>query len=60
MVFWLRQIEPINARGWLRPRVLICGGAIALHAISGARIDWLYLTHYGCTTNFSLANFICH
>jgi hypothetical protein len=60
MVFWLRQAALATSRGWSRTRVLLCGCAIALHAISGARMDWLFLTHYGCHLNFRTVEFMCN
>jgi hypothetical protein len=59
MIFWLRQIGGVPPRDWFRGRALICGVAITLHVLSGARIDWLYLTHYGCTLDFLKVDFIC-
>jgi hypothetical protein len=60
IVFWLRQIAFSPSHGWLfQGRVLLCGVVIALHVISGARMDWLYLTHYGCTLIFQTAKFAC-
>jgi hypothetical protein len=47
MVFWLRQIDSGTPRGRFLVRAWLCGAAIALHALVGARIDWSYFTHYG-------------
>lgn len=57
--FVLRQI--CLAASWrsARTAALICGLALALHALSGVRLDWLYLTHYGCSINFTTAEFLC-
>jgi hypothetical protein len=58
MVFWLRQLaNPL--RGRQPGRMLICGAAIGMHVLSGARMDWLYLTHYGCRVDFRLVEFVC-
>jgi hypothetical protein len=59
MVFWLREVATATPASWRRGRLLLCGCAIALHAVSGARIDWFYLTHYGCRLDFRIAEFIC-
>ena len=57
--FWLRHISwPL--RGWPLGRALICGAAIGLHVLSGVRLDWLYLTHYGCKVDFRLVEFVCN
>jgi hypothetical protein len=53
IAYWLRQADGP------RTRFVICAAALGLHVLSGARIDWLYLTHYGCKVDFRLANFVC-
>lgn len=58
-VFWLRRISSATPRGWLPWRALLCGAILALHAICGARMDWLYLTHYGCAEDYHAAEFVC-
>jgi hypothetical protein len=60
VVLWLREIASSTARynslGW---KAYVCGGILLLHAISGARLDWLYLTHYGCGLDFRAVEFVC-
>jgi hypothetical protein len=57
--FVLRQIG--SAASWksARTAALVCGLALALHALSGLRLDWLYLTHYGCSVSYTTAEFLC-
>ena len=59
VVFWLRQISYEPSARWYRQRVLLCGAVLALHVISGVRMDWLYLTHYGCLVDYFNAAFVC-
>ncbi len=59
IAFWVRQIAPARRKERVPGKAIACGVAIGLHASSGARLDWLYLTHMGCVTNFHLANFVC-
>ena len=54
VVFWLRGIAAGPSRTGL-----LCGALLALHLISGARVDWFYLSHYGCTLNFLTVEFVC-
>lgn len=58
-VFWLRQFSYGLPSGWRRWRVVVCGALLALHAICGIRMDWLYLTHYGCPEDYAAAQFAC-
>ena len=56
--FWLR--EAITAAGrWPVARAVLCGTVLALHVVSGARLAWLYLTHYGCRVDFRLGQYVC-
>jgi hypothetical protein len=59
VVFWLRQVSFRPSPGWLRNGAILCGAVLLLHSISGLRMDWLYLTHYGCPLNFREAKFVC-
>jgi hypothetical protein len=58
-VFWLRQVSLKPSSGWLRCAAILCGAVLLLHTVSGVRMDWLYLTHYGCPLNFRDAKFAC-
>jgi len=58
-VFWLGRVAALDQPGSSRTAVVACGSILALHALSGARIDWLYLTHYGCSLDFRNVDFIC-
>jgi hypothetical protein len=51
--------EVLEAKSSARWRVLLCGTVLALHVASGARLDWLYLTHYGCPQDFREGEFAC-
>jgi hypothetical protein len=59
VTFWLRQVSFQPLRQWL-PRwgFLVCGAVLALHSISGVRIDVMYLTHYGCGFDYQ-GGFVC-
>ena len=57
-VFWFRRISSAP-RGRPEWRALLCGALLVLHAVSGARMDWLYLTHFQCGENYYLAEFVC-
>jgi hypothetical protein len=46
-LFWLRQLVGRPLRRWFSWRELLCCGALALHAICGAMMDWVILKHYG-------------
>jgi len=59
VVFWLRQVSVEASSGGLQRRAIFCGAILALHAISGARLDWLYLAHYGCPLDFRAVEFVC-
>ena len=58
-IFWLRHTALPEGR-WPDTRALVCGAALALHVVSGARLTWLYLTHYGCRVDFRLADYVCN
>jgi hypothetical protein len=58
IIFWLRQAMSPSGR-WPAVRALTCGGVLALHVVSGARLSWLYVTHYGCNVDLRLAQYIC-
>ncbi|MGO4881333.1 MAG: hypothetical protein ACLP59_10975 [Bryobacteraceae bacterium] len=58
-VFWLREVSAEPRGRWFRGRAAICGALLVLHALSGARLDWLYLTHYGCRLDFRAVEFVC-
>ena len=45
-----------STRGW---PILVCGAVLALHVACGVRMDWVYLTHYGCGENYRTAEFVC-
>lgn len=45
-LFWLRQLAGKPPRSWLGWRELLCCGALALHAICGAMIDFAVLKFY--------------
>jgi len=57
-IFWLRQAASAAGR-WPVMRALVCGAVLALHVVSGARVTWLYLTHYGCRVDFRLVEYVC-
>jgi hypothetical protein len=58
-IFWLRHAT--SAEGtWTDARSLLCGAVFVLHVASGARLTWLYLTHYGCRVDFRLADYVCN
>jgi len=57
-VFWLRQLTT-GLRGWVLARALICGAVFVLHVASGARLAWLYLTHFACRVDLRLVQFVC-
>jgi hypothetical protein len=59
VVFWLRRIAEVASGRWLQQRTAVCGMVLALHVISGARLDWIYLKHYGCPTDFRRAELVC-
>src|SRR5579871_648702 len=59
VVFWLRQISLKPSSGWPRLGAVLCGAVLLIHTVSGIRMDWLYLTHYGCPLNFRDAKFAC-
>lgn len=54
VVFWLRRVFEGS-----RQRTATCGLVLALHVISGARLNWIYLTHYGCPIDFRHAELVC-
>jgi hypothetical protein len=58
-IFWIRQVvSPEGARSV--SRAAICGLVFAMHLASGARLTWLYLTHYGCRADLRLIQFVCN
>ena len=58
VIFWLRQAASAEG-GWPVTRALVCGAVLALHVASGARLTWMYLTHYGCRVDFRLVEYVC-
>jgi hypothetical protein len=58
-VFWLRQVSRKPRSLWLRSGAILCGAVLLLHAVSGVRLDWSYLTHYGCALDFRAVEFLC-
>src|SRR5207253_3090706 len=59
VVFWLRHLPGKDSRLGSFQLALFCGAVLAVHVLSGARLDWSYLTHYGCALNFRMAEFMC-
>ena len=59
VVFWLRQLSVKDSGLGSFQLALLCGTLLAFHVLSGARLDWSYLTHYGCALNFRAAEFVC-
>ncbi len=59
VAFWLRWIPSQHSEnGHPQWAFWLCGAVLALHAISGARIDWFYFAHYGCAPNYQ-GGFVC-
>jgi hypothetical protein len=59
VVFWLRMISEAPSGRWLRQRTTVCGLVLVLHVASGARLDWTYLSHYGCPIDYRHAELVC-
>jgi hypothetical protein len=57
-VFWLQQAASAEGR-WQVRRAIVCAAVFALHILSGVRLTWLYLTHYGCRVDFRLGQYVC-
>jgi hypothetical protein len=60
VMFLLRCLLVLSPTRGAKLRTAICALVLAVHVFSGARMDWIYLTHYGCPIDYGRAELVCH